>query len=635
MHHDKGVPIMLKSNFYELFRAGIRGCLTPVRKLASPASRVLRSFPAFYAAIFLMAGYALWEARTPVTIIEPFQVPKADLPFSGELVADALQDSLKSIRNDIEAENFSLRSSETGLPNLRNMVIPKLRRVQAPPRFAVEVKGVSYERILSIARAIRGTETTVSGDVFLKANQFILVARAADAGPWESIPSPIGGDGLKQASKDLAMKILMTQDPTLLGVALLEEGQGEQALAALDRARSLDPTDARIKLNLCMGFAANRRYEEAIGCYKDVLTTNPKSSSDVWEPLAQAYYLQGKRKEARDLYRRLAYKQGDREALLGLGEVLDDDNESQAALNVYDDFLAAEREDRNRAIAHVKRGLALAHLGRHDEALNEYQEALKYAPRDILVLVHKALELAAAAGPDAGIAELQSVVNENENSDSAPFAFLQLGILLENNGDWPAAIRQYRLAARRHNYVEAHQRLAHALVHEGHTSEALEEYKVIAQLSDSDLQRGYYQIFANQWLGNDLRDSGNYSAAASAYREAIRLKPDYGAAHCELGLILAKQGRLSQAVHEYGAALVPAKVKDLDDSDCTVMAQRELLKVFASEASEKAASRTAGLSKPRREIVNLQPTADNTVRLGLARDKRLLVDQAVLEMAAH
>ena len=621
---------MPKDNIYEQLREVLRR----VRKFASSPFHILRSFPAFYFAIFLMTGYALWEARAPVTIIAPFQVPKADLPFNGDIVADALQDALKSIRNEIEEETHgsSLQSSETGLPDLRNMLIPKFP-IQDPPRFSVAVKGVSYERILSIARALRRTETTISGDVFLKGNQFVLTARTADAGPWESVSSPISADGLKEAANDLAKKILMAEDPTLEGVALLVEGQGEQALTALDRARSLSPTDARLKFNFCMGFAANRRYEEAIECYKNLLTTGAKSSKEVWEELAQAYYLKGRRKEAMDLYRQLAYKRGYREALLGLGAALDDDKESQAALNVYDDFLATERQDRNLAIAHVNRGLALGHLGRHEEAMNEYQEALKYSPRDVLILVHKALELAKAEGPDAGIAELQSVINENENSDSAPFAFLQLGILLESKSDWPKAISEYRMAARRRNYVEAHQRLAQALVHQGHTSEALEQYKVLAQLSDSDLQRGYYQIFANQWLGNELRDKGRYAAAELAYREAIRLQPDYSPAHCELGLILAKHGHLRQAIREYGSALVPAKAKEFDDSGCVVVVQRQLVKVLTSEGSEGARARVAELHKAKN--IELQPVADNVLSPMFAQDKQGPVQQAVLQAATH
>ena len=624
---------MLENNSYGQTRARIRESLMRVRRFSSATWRMLVSLPAFYLAIFAMAAYALWEARTPVTMITPFQVPKADLPFSGDIVADALQDALKSIRNEIEEERQDpgLRSSETGLPDLRNMLIPAFRRIQAPPRFAVEVKGVSYERILSFARDLMGTETTVSGDVVLNRNGFVLMARAADAGPWESVSSPISAEGLREASKDLAKKILMAQDPTLAGVALLKDGQVEQGLAELNRARSLNPTDVRLKLNLCMGFAANRRYKEAIECYKDVLATNPRSPQEVSEYLAQAYYLKGERKEAIDLYEDLAYKQGDRQALLGLGEALDDNKDYSGALTVFDEFLATERQDRNRAIAHVKRSLALSHMHRHDEALNEYEEALKYAPRDVLILVHEGLEVAESRDLDAGIAQIQSAVDENKNSDSLPFALLQLGVLLERKGDWRGAIDEYQMTTQlRPTYVEAHLKLAHALVHEGERASAFAEYNKVAKLSASDLERGYSHMFANQWLANELLNLGNYAGAASAYQAAIHVKADDSAAHCQLALIFARQGHLSQAVHEYGAALAPAKLQELNDSECLVIVDHVLVQAVTSRRSGHVTEAIAELRKIKQGIkLNTQfATAQNA--LAPPTDKAKVVEQAVL-----
>ncbi len=259
--------------------------------------RLLTSYSALYVGfiIMIMAAYAFWDARTPVTMIAPFQLPKADLPFNGIIVADALQDALKSIHNEIEGERQDpgLQSSETGLPDLRNMLIPKIRRVQAPPRFTVEVKGLSYERILSVARAVMNTEATVSGDVIVNGKEFALIARTGDMGPWVSVSSPLTAEGLTRASRDLAEKIVATQDPILAGVALLKKGQVDEGLAALNRARSLDPTDARLKMNLCVGFGANRRYDQAIECYKDVLTMKPSSPQEVTERLAQVLYLNG------------------------------------------------------------------------------------------------------------------------------------------------------------------------------------------------------------------------------------------------------------------------------------------------------------------------------------------------------
>ncbi len=590
-----------------------------------------RSAP-LYLGLIIMAGYAFWEARTPVTMITPFQLSKSDLPFNGEIVADAVQDGLKSIRNEIEEEkeDTGLRSSDTGLPDLRNMLIPKFWRVQAPPRFTVEVKGVSYDRILSVLRAVMHTETVVSGDVIVNGNHFILVARAADAGPWESDPYLSNAAGLKQASRDLAKKIVEAEDPTLAGMALLKDEQVDQGLAAFSHALSLHRSDVRLKLNLCMAFAASRRYDQAIDCFKDALNMKPSSHKEVLEQLAQVYYLKGDRDIAIDRYKELR-KEGYRHALLGLGEAWDDTGHPADALDAYDEFLATEPEDRNLAIAHVKRSVALGHLGRHEEALEEYQRALKYAPRDLLVLVHEGVELGEAVDVDAGIAQLRSVVNENKRSDSLPFALLQLGLLLQKKGDWQGAIEQFQVAAQlRPTYVEAHLKLARALVHERQQAQAFDEYNKVAKLSASDLERGYSQMFANQWLANELRNLGNYTGAASAYKAAIHVKANDSAAHCQLALILAREGHLSQAVREYGAALVPAKLQELNDSECLIIVDHVLDQAVASRRPRHATEAMAALREIKLgiKVSTESATAQNCVPP--RTHKAEIVEQAVL-----
>src|SRR5262249_16200997 len=237
----------------------------------------------------------------------------------------------------------------------------------------------------------------------------------------------------------------------------------------------------------------------------------PNSRNEVLERLAQIFYLKGERDTAIDRYSELN-KQGYHRALLGLGEAWDDTGHPAYAVDVYDKFLATDHEDRDSALAHLKRSAAFAHLGRHKEALEEYGKALRYAPRDLLILVHEGKELGEAFDVDEGIAQLRAVVNDNRGSDSLPFALLQLGVLLERKGDWRGAIDDYRLAAQmRPSYVEAHLKLARALVHEDDQDKALDEYKEVAKLSANDLERGYSEMFANQWLANELLNVGNYS----------------------------------------------------------------------------------------------------------------------------
>jgi tetratricopeptide (TPR) repeat protein len=542
-------------------------------------SFVWHNLPSYSPILIIVAGYAVWQARIPVTIIEPFQL-KGDLPFSGDIVADALQDGLASIHSDIERErqDRSLQSAEINSTDLRHMLVPDFGRVQSkePTRFAVEVKGWSYQTIISVARSVLGTETTISGDAIVNGDKFILIARTGDAGPWESVASPMTIEGLKRASRDLAEKILTERAPALAATALLEDGQVDQALALLKREHSLRPTDTSTALNLCLGFRASRRYQEALQCYADLKNLNPNSTLQVSEWVAQVYFLSGNREQAIDQFEALANK-GYRNALIGLGEALDANERPGDALKEYDRFLAQQPRERSKAVAHVNRGTALSHSGKHREALAEYDEALEHAPGDVLILVLKSVEVTKVSDLDTGIARLQAVVDENANSNSLPFGFLQLGILFEEKGDWQRAITEFRRATElRPNYVEAHHALAKALAHEGNGSEALSEYIRIARLSNSEFDRTYPEYVANEWLGNTLRDQGNNAAAESAYREAIRLEPKYGVAHSWLGLVLEKQGNLSQAIQEYRAALTDTESSVFDESGWRVLAQSHL-----------------------------------------------------------
>ena len=51
-----------------------------------------------------------------------------------------------------------------------------------------------------------------------------------------------------------------------------------------------------------------------------------------------------------------------------------------------------------------------------------------------------------------------------------------------------------------------------------------------------------------------MRDQGKLEEAIAEYRAAIRLKPDFAEAHCNLGNALTDQGKLDEAVAEYRAA---------------------------------------------------------------------------------
>jgi len=505
--------------------------------------------------------FALWDSHTRVMNIAPFQMPKSGLPFTGEMVSDALQDGIESMHNEINSANVGsgLEFYKTGLPNLRHMRIPRFEHIQEPPRFAVEVKGVSYEQLLAIGRGIWRTETKISGDLIVRKDSqdpnkkmFILVARATNAGPWESAPSPMTPEGLKQASRDLAAKILSTLDPTFAGALLIRDGKFDEGTALLYAAHNHDPSNPKLTLNLCVAYGATRRYKEAIECYKDVLpSTSGAAHRKLRRQLAQSYYLEGDHGEAIRIYKDLI-SQGDSAAKLGLGEVLDADGKPGEAIKEYDAFLAGNHSQREMAIAHLKKSMALANQNHHEDALSEADKALIYTPLDVVMLVHKGTELANAGYLDAGIASLKSVDQGSQGADISPFVLLQLGNLLKSKGDLHSAADRFRQATKlQPNYIEAHQALADLAAQMGRKNEALAEYGLKAKLSDSYVERGDSDFLARQWLGNTLRDNHKYADAAAMYREALRLRPKDGALLCELAFVVEKLGDIPQAIADY------------------------------------------------------------------------------------
>jgi Tetratricopeptide repeat len=335
-----------------------------LRKLASDVWGSIPSYLAFYLLI-LVTGFAAWQGRKSVTVIAPFQVPdKASLPFSGDTIANVLQDRLAQIHDEIERQKKDRKLHATDMHSLGEpgLQIPPhhtlFRRAEVPTRFAVEVKGLSYQGLIGAARAFMGTEMTISGDLILQGEDdrnFILFARSSDGGSWQSKPYLRTAEGLSYATGDLAQKILESEDPAVAGAVFLNQGQVERALAALKRASDRQPKDVAARLALCEGIEANELYEQAMKCYEGALLMHPDSQEEVEERLAQARWLYGEngnRFVALAKFEELAHKRHYPRALLGLGKALDDTGEHDKALSVYQELLDKEHDPPSRAIAY-------------------------------------------------------------------------------------------------------------------------------------------------------------------------------------------------------------------------------------------------------------------------------------------
>jgi protein O-mannosyl-transferase len=163
-------------------------------------------------------------------------------------------------------------------------------------------------------------------------------------------------------------------------------------------------------------------------------------------------------------------------------------------------------------VAYNDLGVLRYHEGKVDEAIAQYQLALKINP-----------------GFEEG--------------------HLNLGIALRQKGNIDEAITQYQSALQiKPGYAEAHYSLGNALRQKGSIDEAITQYQSALQLNPD-----YTEAHHN--LGSLLLQKGSVDEAIFQLQIALRINPDYAEAHNTLGNVFLQQGKVEEAIAHYQAAL--------------------------------------------------------------------------------
>ena len=160
--------------------------------------------------------------------------------------------------------------------------------------------------------------------------------------------------------------------------------------------------------------------------------------------------------------------------------------------NSFTLFSHAIEVTQNNYIVHNNLGVAYDKLGRYQEAIESYKQAIRIEP------------------------------------DYAD-AHNNLGITYGKLGRWQDAIESYKQAIRiEPDYAEAHYNLGFAYDELGLYQDAIESYKQAIRIK-SDLAESHFN------LGVAYDRLGRSQDAIEAYKQTIRIKPDYAEAHYTLG----------------------------------------------------------------------------------------------------
>jgi serine/threonine-protein kinase len=218
-----------------------------------------------------------------------------------------------------------------------------------------------------------------------------------------------------------------------LGLALHEQGQLDEAIAAYRQAVELDPKYAAAHNNLGVALADQGKVDEAIQEYRAALRLDPKRAN----------------------------------AHNNLGNALKAKGQLDEAIQEYHESLHL---DPKAAPAHYNLGVALREKGRLDEAIQEYRAALRLDPT--VASAHNGLGVARyEQGKVAeAIEEFRAALRLDPKHVQAHY---NLGNGLREQGKFDEAIAAFRDAIRlQPDFGEAHCNLGHVFRRKGQYAEA-------------------------------------------------------------------------------------------------------------------------------------------------------------------
>jgi tetratricopeptide (TPR) repeat protein len=207
----------------------------------------------------------------------------------------------------------------------------------------------------------------------------------------------------QELEKAIELQPTSEEATRLLGRVLMRQGRIEDGLAQFNKALAIRPNSVLLHTEMGLALYNESRYKEALAAFEKAIALAPNSSRALTQAGAAAQAL-GDNARALSFFERATEIQPRAETFSNMGTIYYGQGEYAKAANAYEAALLIRPLS---ALTHRNLGDAYSRLGRHDDALKAYRQAIVRAQADVAVSPTDARALArlavyeAKAGDDA------------------------------------------------------------------------------------------------------------------------------------------------------------------------------------------------------------------------------------------
>lgn len=201
----------------------------------------------------------------------------------------------------------------------------------------------------------------------------------------------------------------------------------------------------------------------------------------------------------------------------------------------------------------IQLGTTYAKQGRIDDAIREWQAALRINPDDVRPHLALAVFYKEQRRWDDAVREYQATLRISPDHNRVHF---DLALIYAKQDRLNEAVRECQEVLRITPSAEAHALLAHIYDRLGRKSEAEAEEQIARKLGDAPTATPDQQAAkVHVQKGNDYLEQKQFDSAVAEYKLALQIELDNPIAHGHLGIAYDKKGQLDEAIGEWQEAL--------------------------------------------------------------------------------